>query len=173
MSRLTSRDEGESDEEERVSRSQKKREDEARQVLAHAIVALDEKVVRRLPLSADARAAVAEAAAIHPRVAHRRAVMHLAGLLRHEDETAIRLALSELDSRTPNDPFEEQADAWLARIKGGDATCLQEVAERCPSFDWTQARQLVRNLEIDVTGRSRRAEQQLRAYLIELAETVE
>jgi len=126
------------------SKSQRKREHHALQVLAESLVGLSASELDRVPLSAVLRAAVVEAAALK-RGAFRRQVRYMAGLLALEDSEAATAALEGLRHGSREETARlHRIERWRDRLIGEGSDTLSEFIDGHPEADRQRLGQLIR-----------------------------
>lgn len=132
-------------EDQKKSKSQIKREFLALQALGRELVELPGKTLHQLPLSESLREAILGARQLKME-ALRRQLKHIGKLLRDEDIEAIQIALENL--RKPHGmevkTFHE-IENWRDALLAGDDKLLEELCERFAKLDRQHIRQLVRN----------------------------
>ena len=135
----------------RISRSQRKRENEGLRQLGTDLVALSAGRLAKLDLPAELRQAVDEARRLAVHGARRRQIQFIARLLEQCDEEAIRAAIQAIDHSTgspgpaPKASQVQSAAAItaMALLEGDEATIFQVASGYLPS-DAQPLRQAVR-----------------------------
>lgn len=140
------------EENERKSKSQIKREFLALRDLGRELVELPDKALYQLPLSESFRVAILATRQLKVE-ALRRQLKHIGKLLRDEDIDAIQIALETL--RQPHGmkikEFHE-VESWRDALLAGDDKLLEELCERFTKLDRQHIRQLVRNAKKEQLG---------------------
>lgn len=152
------------------SKSQRKRDHREVRDLGARLLALSDRMLGALGLSAAAREAVAEGRKLK-HGALQRHLRHLANILEAEDDPArIRDALDRQQKPSRDDiRMLQQLERWRDALIAGDESCLAEITARAPAFDAALARGLA------AAARAERAEERppksarrLYAYLRDL-----
>jgi ribosome-associated protein len=134
-----------SEENEKKSKSQIKREFLALRDLGRELVELPDKALHQLPLSESFREAILATRQLKME-ALRRQLKHIGKLLRDEDIDAIQIALENL--RKPHGmeikAFHE-VESWRDALLKGDDKLLEDLCERFEKLDRQYIRQLLRN----------------------------
>jgi ribosome-associated protein len=134
-----------SEQEERKSRSQIKREFLELKELGKQLVALSAGQLRTIPLSQGTREAVLAAKEM-TRAALQRQLRHLAHLIEEEDVASIRDGLSgALQPHAEEVATLHEAEHWRDELLAGDDDLLARFIEQHPACDRQHLRQLVRN----------------------------
>jgi len=133
------------EENEKKSKSQIKREFLALRDLGRELVELPGKALHQLPLSESFRAAILATRQLKME-ALRRQLKHIGKLVRDEDIDAIQIALKNLRQPLGMEikAFHE-VESWRDALLGGDDKLLEELCERFEKLDRQHIRQLVRN----------------------------
>ena len=136
------------DDDERPSKSQLKREMHALQQLGEAIIAMTPAERARFPLSDDMLAAVEETARIRSHEGRRRHMQYVGKLMRRENLEAIQAVFDEIEQEARRrDLAFHRLEAWRDRlIAEGDAAVEAFVADY-PDADRQTLRQLIRNAQ--------------------------
>lgn len=160
-----------SDQEERKSRSQIKREFRELKKLGMQLVGLSERQLQHIPLSQKTRAVVLAAKGM-TRAALQRQYRYLSSLLAQEDVTSIQGALAgELRPHAEDVKALHEAERWRDRLLSGDEGLLAEFFELHPECDRQHLLQLVRNArkELDL-GKPPKSSRLLFRYLKDLSD---
>ncbi|WP_148254630.1 ribosome biogenesis factor YjgA [Aidingimonas lacisalsi] len=130
------------------SKTQRKREMQARQELGEKIMALPGSQRDRLPLSDDMRQALEEAERIRSHEARRRHMQYVGKLMRHEDVDAIQTTfdLFEQDKRQ-RDQRLHHLERWRDRLIDEGDSAVEAFISEFPSVDRQALRQLIRNAQ--------------------------
>lgn len=160
-----------SEQEERKSRSQLKRDFVELKKLAIQLVDLPEGQLRRIPLSEKTRIAVVAARSMTRRALQRQ-VRHLAALIDEEDVSSVRAALKDEDQPHVQEISAlHYAEKWRDKLLSGDEALLGKFVEQHPECDRQHLRQLVRNArEEREDGKAPKSARQLFRYMRQLAE---
>jgi len=133
------------EEKDKKSKSQVKRDLLALQMLGRELVELSSKALDKIPISASFHASILDAKQMK-RVALKRQLKHIGGLMRDEDTEAIRMALVKLRQPHKQDvKVLHEAEAWRDGLLAGDDGLLNELGQRFVEFDHQHVRQLIRN----------------------------
>lgn len=133
--------------EEQKSKSQIKRELQALRDLGQKLVEMPAAKLDKVPMSEQLRDAVTDAKRFK-REALRRQLQHIGGLLREEDDEAIRKTLERLDQ-----PHREEVRAlheieqWRDELIAGSAERLTDLISRYEEVDRQYLNQLIRNAQ--------------------------
>lgn len=132
-------------EEEYKSKSQRKREMEALRELVRQMIDSRQVVLEKLPVDERVRDAIIQARGFK-KEALRRQIHHIANLLVHEDEPALRRAVEEMHRphREQTETFHE-LESWRDRLVAGDEVLLNQIVNDYELADRQQLRQLARN----------------------------
>lgn len=120
------------------SKSERKREQLARQELGERLIGLDAEELRALPIDARLRDAITDAATMRARGALRRQKQLIGRLMRDADADAIQLALDKnsVADRISRRVFAD-AEAWRDRVIAEGAPAVEELSARVPDIDET------------------------------------
>ena len=120
------------------SKSERKREQLARQELGERLIGLDDAELRALPIDARLRDAISEAAKMRARGALRRQKQLIGKLMRDADADAIQLALdtSGAAERISRRVFAD-AEAWRDRVIAEGARAVHHLRACVPDIDET------------------------------------
>lgn len=163
------------EERETKSRTQAKREVEAKQALGERLIALPDSRLEKLDLPEELLEAIRLARRLTKRGALKRQRQYIGVLMRSLETGPIELALSDLDHlREREKRLFHRAEKCRDRLLEGDAGCLEELITEFPRLDVQHLRALVRNAgkEAD-TGKPPRASRLIFRYLTELFESGE
>ena len=133
------------EEQNRKSKSQIKRELRALKELGQKLVVLPEKSLKKIPMTDALREAVMEAKQFRRNALHRQ-LQYIGVLMRDEDGEVIRKALANLMQ-----PHEDEIQAfheveqWRDTLLAGDDDLLDTLCNRFTQVDRQHLRQLVRN----------------------------
>lgn len=156
----------ESGNDDRPSRSQRKRDMLALQELGERLVGLPREVLDRFPLPDALRDAVVTARSITARGGRKRQLQFIGRLMREVDAAPIRSAMAELDGRGAVDKAAfRAAERWRSRMLEDD-DALTEFLDRYPDSDRQHLRRLVRDTRTESdAGRPPRHRRELFRYL--------
>lgn len=158
-----------SDENDVVSKSQRKRDALALQSLGDELVRLSPAELDKVPLSEALREAVAGARSM-TKGAYRRQIRYLGRLLRDIDAREIRAAVEDL--RAASDEAKarlRRLERWRERLVEEGDEALRELLEAHPHADRQQLRQLIRNARRERDeGRAPHSYRQLFQFLRDL-----
>ncbi|NIM28438.1 MAG: DUF615 domain-containing protein [Gammaproteobacteria bacterium] len=145
-----------------LSKSQRKRDALALQVLAEELVRLSPSELDRMPLSDELRDAVAQGRELS-RGAYRRHVRYIARLLRDTDADPVRRAVDDLRSASHADKARfKRLERWRERLMADGDAAVTALLEEYPQADAQQLRQLLRKaLEERAAGRPPRHQRAL------------
>jgi ribosome-associated protein len=148
------------------SKSRQKRERLAHRDRARELVALPEKSLERVPLSAAFRERLMRAR-ILKRGALERELKYLAALLSEEEDYAASATLDAIDEEHRNAVTSfHQLERWRDRLIAGDGAVLEEVAARAEDLDRQKLMQLARNARHEQSnGQPPRSARALHRYL--------
>lgn len=133
------------DDEDRPSKSQKKREMTALQDLGAELVELGRDQLKKIDLPDDLREAVRDAQRITAHEARRRQLQYIGRLMRNADPAPIRAALDEIKGVSAAAVAKSHALERLRIRLLEDETVLGEIARAHPAADLQHLRQLRRN----------------------------
>lgn len=132
--------------EERLSKSQLKRESAALQDLAAQLAELSQAQLRTLALPEDIYTALCQASAMPPRGARKRQLKYVGGLFREIDVQPILEKLAHLKNQSADAARElHKIERWRERLLAGDDTDLTALFNEYPLADRQRLRQLVRS----------------------------
>lgn len=135
------------DSEARVSKSQRKRDSTACQVLAGELVQLPREQLNTLPLPEAVLAAIVHAQSITKHGARKRQLKFIGGLLRQLDTHPIRESLARIHRQTTRTTAQHhRTERWRDRLLQEDDTALQEWLNEYPAAadELQQIRQMIR-----------------------------
>jgi ribosome-associated protein len=133
------------DADERVSKSQLKRESAALQDLAAELAELPKAQLAALSLPDDIFAALSQAAAMPPRGARKRQLKYVGGLFRAIDVQPILEKLAGIKNQSADAARGlHKVERWRERLIAGDDAALTELLSAYPAADRQHLRQLVR-----------------------------
>ncbi len=161
------------DDENWVSRSQKKRDVEALQDIGVRLVELKPDQLEKIDISDTLRDAVIEAKRLTSRSAIRRHMQYIGKLMRNEDGEEIQAAIDRFDvtTQTHNQVF-HKLEKWRDRLINNEKGMLDVILTEYPQTDMQHLRQLVRNAQKEQSqNKPPAATRKLFKYLRELEET--
>lgn len=160
------------EENQKKSKSQIKRELLALQDAGRELVDLPIKALDQIPLSDPLRDAVLQAKTLK-KTALKRQLKHIGGLMRHEDVEAIRkaMAVQRLPHEKEVKEFHE-VESWRDALLAGDNTLVDKLGKRFSNIDHQYLRQLVRNARKEQgLNKSPKSARALFRYLKQLADS--
>ncbi len=134
--------------EEWISKSQRKRECHQLQDLGSKLVNLPQADLDNIPLGDDLRQAIHEAKRIKQRGALKRQLQFIGKLMRNSDAEAIRAAYQRVTN-----PFQEdikqfhQLEQWRERLLRDGDDALESLLQEYPQADRQHIRQLIRSAD--------------------------
>lgn len=162
------------DDENFVSRSQKKREVEALQSLGERLVDLKPGQLDKLPIDETLRTAIDMAKTLPHRGALRRQMQYIGKLMRFADGEAIAEAIDRFDvTKEAHNKVFHKLEKWRDRLIANDKdnSMLDVIITEYPHTDIQHLRQLVRNAQKEVAlNKPPAAARKLFKYLRELEE---
>jgi ribosome-associated protein len=127
------------------SKSQIKREREALKELAQELSNLPIKHLQLIPLDDNTRTAIIDVQKMK-KGAMKRQLQHIGGLLRDEDETAIRLALDKISlPHRQQVKAHHQLEEWRDALVAGEDSIIAELTNHFNDVDRQYLMQLARN----------------------------
>jgi ribosome-associated protein len=160
------------DDENWVSRSQKKRDVEALQDIGVRLVELKPDQLEKIDISDTLREAIIEAKRLTSRSAIRRHMQYIGKLMRTEDGEEIQAAIDRFDVTTQahNQVF-HKLEKWRDRLINNEKGMLDVILTEYPQTDMQHLRQLVRNAQKEQSqNKPPAATRKLFKYLRELEE---
>lgn len=154
-------------EEEKPSKSQRKRDMTALQKMGEALVKLSASQLAQIPLDPTLATAIKEARTLTAHGARRRQLQYIGRLMRNIDAEPIENALAKiaLHHQKSNALF-HKVEQWRDQlIEKGDEK-LEELMKQFPEMDRQQVRQLIRNAQQKKAG----ADTELFRYLRSMME---
>ena len=134
------------EEQDLISRSQRKRDAQALHALGRRLVELSAPLLARIELSGPVRTAVEKTRGIRQHVARKRELQYLAKLLRNEEDvSSIFAALDEADRPAREDTLRlHRLESWRERLLRDGDTALTQLVSGRPDLDVQAMRQLIR-----------------------------
>ena len=131
---------------ERISRTQKKKEARALQKLGEELVTLSPERLADIEMPDELRKTVVEAAKIKSHGARRRQLQRIGKLMREIDPEPIQNALEniKLGDHQKNLAF-KKLEKWRDELKQGNLALIEEILSECPVADRQRLTQLARN----------------------------
>lgn len=156
-----------------VSRSQRKRDVEALQKLGERMVELRPDQLDKLPIDDSLRAAIDEAKRLTARSALRHQMQYIGKLMRHEDGEAVQAAIDRFDvTKKEHNQVFHKLEKWRDRLIANDAQMMDVILTEYPHTDIQHLRQLVRNSQREASQNKPPATaKKLFKYLRELEES--
>ncbi len=163
------------EESEQKSRTQQKREVEAKQALGVRLIALPDSRLEKLSLPSELLEAIRLAKRLTKRGALRRQRQFIGVLMRSLDTGPIEQALAGLDHKRELEKRQfHRAEEYRDRLQAGDNSCFEELITGFPNIDIQHLRSLVRNAgREEAAGKPPRAARLIFRYLTELFSTGE
>lgn len=128
---------------EKVSKSQRKRDMQAMRVMATKLTAIPAEQLARI--DPEIAEAVNAANNIHRGSARKRQIQYIAKLLSRTDTSEIQGILDALDASSAAHVARfHQLETWRQRLIDGDANAMDEIFSQFPNTDRQQFRHLVR-----------------------------
>ncbi len=127
------------------SKSKRKRDMLALQVLGESLLDLNAAQLDRVPMPTELREALELARSIHQRGGRRRQLQYVGRLMRQIDAEPIRAALQRLQGQDRREAAHlRRVEAWRNRLLQQDEAALDELEQRFPGTDTAQLRRLMR-----------------------------
>ncbi len=161
------------DDEEWVSKSQRKREMIALQDLGAKLPELNKEQLKKIPMTIELQKAVEEAQRLQPRSeAIRRQLQYIGRLMRSQDVEAITTAIERFEAgKQAHAVMFHKLERWRDRLILGDNSDLQAYLQEDEGADIQHLRQLLRNAQKEQQqGTPPIASRKLFKYLRERAE---
>jgi ribosome-associated protein len=131
---------------ERISRTQKKKEAKELQKLGEELVALPPEQLAGIDLSEEVRNAVNEAAKIKSHGARRRQLQRIGRLMRGVDPEPIQNALENIRHGDHQKKMAfKKIEKWRDELKQGNQALIEEILNKCPEAERQCLTQLARN----------------------------
>ena len=155
-----------------ISRTRKKKDDHARQMLGERLVGLSVEQLERLGLSNEVREAVSLACKTIPHGARHRQVKHVGALLRQVDTAPIEKILDDIARGDYEKTLAfKKLETWRDQLRAGNMTVVDEILSACPLAQRQQLTQLARNAKKEFEGnKGVKASRALFRYLKEVSE---
>ena len=149
-----------------VSKTKRKQEMLALQVLGATLVDLPESQIQLMELGADLMAAVLEAKRIKSHEAKRRQIQYIGRLMREVDAEPIRARLAAIEGHSAEaNARHRRLETWRERLVAADGA-LTEFAAAHPAADLQALRALIRNARKEMQeGKPPRAHRELFRFL--------
>ena len=130
----------------RISRTQKKREARALQKLGEELVTLSPEQLADIEMADELRKAIVEAAKIKSHGARRRQLQRIGKLMREIDPEPIQNALEniKLGDHQKNLAF-KKIEKWRDELKQGNQALIEKILNDCPGAERQRLTQLARN----------------------------
>jgi len=133
-------------EDERISRTQKKKEARALRALGEQLMGLSSEQLENIDMPEELLEAVEFALKITSHGARRRQIQYIGALMRDIETESIQNALENIrygDARKAH-AF-KKIEAWRDRLKQGDTALLEDILHSCPDAERQRLTQLARN----------------------------
>lgn len=138
------------------SRSQKKRDSSALQVLGGKLAELPESALKRLSLPPRLHQAIKDYKALTKHEAKRRQLQFIGALMRETDADPLARAVDDMEAGNRGQAREfHELEAWRAALLAGDESHLEDILLLAPEEDRNTLRPQIRQL-----ARNARAEQE-------------
>ncbi len=153
-----------------ISKSQRKREADALQVLGERLLTLTNKQLKEVDLPEVLADAVMLAKSIKSRGGLKRQLQYIGKLMRNYDAEAIDAYFLQLDNQVHEaNSFFHKLEKWRDRIIEEGDDILEDIMQEFPAIDLQHLRQLVRNAKnIKNEKMSIKAKRELFQYLKQL-----
>ena len=130
---------------EQVSKTQLKREMEARQKVGEKLISYNEKQLSQFDFPDDLTAAIHEAKRIKSRLALSRHVQYIGRLMRRLDFSSIEKVISRIEQTGPSYLLErKRAETWRTRLLEDGSAAVTAFINEFDIVDIQQLRQLIR-----------------------------
>jgi len=131
-----------------VSRSQRKREVEALQDIGTKMIGLRPDQLKRMPIDETLYDAIVEAKRLSSRNALKRQMQYIGKLMRHQDGEAIQIQLDRFDSTSDaHNQIFHKLEKWRDRLIADESGMLDLVINEYATIEVQHLRQLVRNAQ--------------------------
>ena len=133
-------------EDERISRTRKKKEARALRALGEQLMALSSEQLENIYMPEELLEAIEFARKITSHGARRRQIQYIGALMRDIETESIQNALENIrygDARKAH-AF-KKIEAWRDRLKQGDTALLEDILRSCPDAERQRLTQLARN----------------------------
>jgi len=133
-------------EDERISRTRKKKEARALRALGEQLMGLSSEQLENIDMPEELLEAVEFARKITSHGARRRQIQYIGALMRDIETESIQSALENIrygDARKAH-AF-KKIEAWRDRLKQGDTALLEDILRSCPDAERQRLTQLARN----------------------------
>lgn len=128
------------------SRTQKKKEAEALQVLGEKLVKLSHEQIRDIDLPDDICEAVRFVKTIKSRGARRRQMQYIGTLMRNIDPGPVLEAVRNIEEGDIKKAMAfREVETWRDELVAGNRALIEEILKQCPETDRQQLNRLVRN----------------------------
>lgn len=135
-----------------ASKTQRKRDMQALQMLGEALVDLPRERLAKITLPEVLRQAVLDAIRINQRGARRRQIQYIGKLMRDVDASAIREQVRATHSGSAQEAAVlHRAERWRERLLSDDSS-LSEFVTKYPGSDVQKLRSLLRNAKIETAA---------------------
>lgn len=128
------------------SRTQKKKEAEALQVLGEKLANLSHEQIKDIDLPDDIYEAVRFAKTIKSRGARRRQMQYIGTLMRNIDPGPVMEAIRNIEEGDLKKAAAfREIETWRDELVSGNKALMEEILKQCPETDRQQLNRLVRN----------------------------
>ncbi|HEX2548883.1 MAG TPA: ribosome biogenesis factor YjgA [Gammaproteobacteria bacterium] len=139
--------------EERVSKSERKRQMLALQKMGEMLVTLSSSQLEKIPLDPTLARAIQEARTLTTHEAKRRQLQYIGRLMRDIDPEPIKIALDQFELKKGQSKAQlHQIERWRDRLIAEDDQVLQSFLNEFPDVDHQHLRQLIRNAKKGARG---------------------
>ncbi len=138
---------------ERVSKSERKRQMLALQKMGEMLVTLSATQLEKIPLDPTLASAIREARTLTTHEAKRRQLQYIGRLMRDVDPEPIKAALDQFElKKGQSKALLHQIERWRDRLIAEDNEALQAFLNEFPEVDHQHLRQLIRNAKKGLNG---------------------
>lgn len=136
-----------------ISRTKKKTDDHALQMIGARLVELSEKQLEGIELPDNVREAVLLASRTTAHGARKRQVKYIGSLLRKFDTAPIEMALNVIARGDYEKALVfKKLEIWRDQLRAGDMELINKILTDCPLAERQQLSQLARNAKKEFTG---------------------
>lgn len=155
-----------------ISKTRKKKDDHALQMVGERLVGLPEKQLEGIDLPDNVREAVLLACKTTAHGARKRQLKYIASLLRKFDTASIEIALNVIARGDYEKALAfKKLEAWRDQLRAGDMSLINEILTDCPMAERQQLSQLARNAKKELKeNKGVKASRSLFRYLKEVSD---
>ena len=152
------------------SKTEKKREAEAKQDLGAKLVKLSSEQIKNIDMPEDLLKAVKEAKSIKSHIALRRQMQFIGTIMRKIDPEPIQEAIDDIEQGNYKKAMEfKQTEKWRDKLIAGNKELMEEILAKYPLADRQKLSQLVRNaIKEKAANKPPKAFRVLFRYLVDL-----